>query len=208
MGFGFAAADGDVFARMPEVVPAAIKSQRAQHEIGMKARFFRDPHLGAVKAAENDVQNVAGREVVQVAIQPGAHLVHALAVALGAFPFQFVATRQVGRRGNGVHRNDTFDTHLLQNIDRKGIGNSAVHIKSVPDRHRGARSRNGAAGVHGGGDLAVRKDSAFERIEVGGDDAQRTKQLGKMRFADGALQPSFHFLAAEEPLARKNERVD
>src|SRR4026207_2180173 len=89
MFFSFTPPDGNVFAWTAEIMPPAIKRQRANYYIGKLAGMFSHVHLCTVEAAQDGVEDIAGREVVEMTIDEASEAVRLLAasgVAL-ALPF-------------------------------------------------------------------------------------------------------------------------
>jgi hypothetical protein len=72
---GFTPAKGDVFARVPEIVPATVEGQRPQHNISVQTRNFSNSHLRTVKTSQDCIENIAGCEVVKILIEHGAPFV-------------------------------------------------------------------------------------------------------------------------------------
>ena len=62
--FSFPPSDGDVFARVSEIVPAAVKGQRAQDQISVPAGFFGHsyrPYRGSFQFADAGSGGVCSR---------------------------------------------------------------------------------------------------------------------------------------------------
>jgi hypothetical protein len=204
----FLPAECNVFGRVAKIMPAAIKREWSQNEIGGQTGMFGNAHLSAMKCAQNNVQDITGGKVIEVLIDELADSAWVAAVKLGLLSVHFHATAQVSGGGNRVNGNNFVDAHFLEHINRQRIRYAAIHVKFVTHFDGCTGAWNCAAGVNGRRYFAGRKDGPFKTGQIRSDNAQGADELGEMGVANGTLQAAFNFFAPEKTLAWKNERID
>ena len=156
--------------------------------------------------AHHDVENISGREVVELPVQRPEKFV-ASAVQRLLFVLHLQAAAQVRRCRNCVHGDDAVDTHLLEHVHRQGVGNAAIHVGFPVNDDRSANAGNRNTRLDRGSQIAARKNRAVEGIKIGGNDTNRALQFGKVNVADGSLQASFDGAATNETFPRREHRV-
>src|SRR5882672_8309143 len=208
MFFGFTASDGDIFAWTAEIVPPAIKRQRANNYIGKLAGMFSHLHLRAVEAAQDGIEDVAGCEVVEVAIREAFEAVCLFAASRVALALQFEPGAEVGRGGNRVDSDNALNAHILEHIHGQRVCDATVDVEFAINLHRHTGARNSAAGVDGLGDLSRGKDHPIQRSKMCRHNAKRAHHFGEMGVADGSFEALFDLFTPQKSLARQNERIN
>src|SRR5947208_15431268 len=101
-------AQRDVLARMAEVVPPAVEGQRTQDHVRTLTREVGHAHLRPIEAAQNRIQDVARRKIVQVMIEGRPEPIHLPPPLAGSLPLYFHPPSQVGWCRDGINGDDAL----------------------------------------------------------------------------------------------------
>src|SRR5439155_26976061 len=93
--FGLSATKCDIFSEMAEIVPAAIKRKRPQDQVCVQTGIFSHAHLGAVKAAQDRVEDISRREVVQILLDKSSEATRLFAAQGCLFAIDFKSHAQI-----------------------------------------------------------------------------------------------------------------
>src|SRR5436190_24159398 len=100
MFFRRATAQGDVLARVMEVVPAAIEGERAQHQISVTAGMFSQTHLRTEICAVHDVENIDAGELVASATKEFGNAAKLSVAQRSLFLLELDQAAHISRRRN------------------------------------------------------------------------------------------------------------